>query len=102
MEVVSFNQDKPRIRCIGNKILIRPDAPKERTERGIIIPMANSNPLEEGTVILVSEEVAPYLKAGERIIYPKGTGVEQEYNGIKYKFLNGPTDTSFSDVWAII
>lgn len=102
MEVVSLNQDKPKIKTIGNKILVRPDPPREMTVRGIIIPLANNNPLEEGTVILVSEEVGPYLQPGERIIYPKGSGVEQEYDGIKYRFLNGPTATTFSDVWAII
>lgn len=102
MEVVSLIQDTPKIKTIGNKILVRPDPPVEKTERGIIIPLANKNPLEEGTVILVSEEVAPYLQPGDRILYPKDTGIEQHYDGVRYKFLNGPTATTFSDVWAII
>lgn len=83
-------------------MLIRPDVPKEKEVRGIIIPVANNNPLEEGVAVIVSEEVAPYIKEGERIIYPKNTGVEQEYDGVKYRFINGPTATSFGDVWAII
>jgi len=102
MEVVSLQQDKPKVKCIGSKILVRPDAPREKEVRGIIIPLANNNPLEEGTVIIVSEDVAPYLQPGERILYPKGTGVEQEFNGIIYKFMNGPTTGIMSDVWAII
>lgn len=102
MEVVSLNNNKPKIRCVGNKILVRPEPPKERIERGIIIPLANNNPLEEGTVILVSEEVAPYVQSGERVLYPKGTGVDQEYDGVSYKFLNGPTVSVMGDIWAII
>lgn len=102
MEAVSSEQDKPKIRLIGTKILVQPDVPKERTERGIIIPLANNDPLEQGTVILVSKEVAPFVAAGERILYPKGTGTEQVYDGVKYKFINGPTATSFGDIWAII
>jgi len=102
MAAISLNQDTPKIRTIGTKILVKPDPPKEREIRGIIIPMSNSSQLEEGTVILVSDEVAPYVQAGERILYPKNTGVDQEYEGIRYKFLNGPTATSFGDIWAII
>jgi len=102
MEVVSLHNDKPKVRCIGSKILVRPDPPAEKEVRGIIIPVANNNPLEEGTVVIVSEEVAPYLQAGERILYPKGTGVEQEFDGVRYKFMNGPTNGIMSDVWAII
>lgn len=101
MEIAS-HQDRPKIRTIGTKILIRPDVAKEQVVRGIIIPLANNNPLEEATVIIVSDEVEPYVHAGERIIYPKNTGVEQEYDGVKYKFINGPTATAFGDVWAII
>lgn len=102
MQVVPLAQDKPKIRTIGTKILVQPDPPRETTVRGIIIPISNANPLEEGTVILVSEEVAPYVQPGEKILYPKNTGVDQEYDGVKYKFINGPTATSFGDIWAII
>jgi co-chaperonin GroES (HSP10) len=102
MEAISFNQDKPKLRMIGTKMLVKPDELKEMTVRGIIIPVANNNPLEEGTVILVSEDVAPYVAAGERVLYPKDTGLQKEYNGVWYKFLNGPTSTSLGDIWAII
>jgi len=102
MEAVSLEQDKPKIRVIGNKMLVRPDQPKEKIERGIIIPLANNNPLEEGTVILVSKEVEPYVAAGDRVLYLKGTGTPQDYNGVGYRFLNGPTATTFGDIWAII
>lgn len=102
MEANSFQQDTPKIRCIGNKMLVRPDPPREYMERGIIIPLANNNPLEEGTVILVSEEVGLYIQPGEKVLYPKGCGVEKAYDGITYKFINGPTATTLSDIWAII
>lgn len=102
MQVVSFTQNTPKVRTIGTKMLVKPDPPQEREVRGIIIPMATANPLEEGTVILVSEEVAPYVQPGEKILYSKGAGVDQEFEGIKYKFINGPTATSFGDIWAVL
>lgn len=93
---------QPAIRPIGNKILVRPDPIKETTIRGIIIPQSVNSQLEEATVILVSDDVAILLKEGERVLYPRAAGVEQEYDGIKYKFLTGPTSREVGDIWAIL
>jgi|SRR5882757_8476620 len=87
---------------IGNKILVQPDPIKETTIRGIIIPQSVNSQLEEATVIKVSQDVAILLKPGDRILYPSGSGVEQEYDGVKYKFLTGPTSKEVGDVWAIL
>jgi|SRR5580692_980334 chaperonin GroES len=105
MEVVSFNKhttNKPKIKPVGNKMLVLPDPVKETSIRGIIIPMSANSQLEEATVILVSADVDIFIKEGERILYPRASGVEQEYDGIKYKFLNGPTIRDAGDIWAII
>lgn len=90
------------VRPVGNKIIVLPDPIKETTVRGIIIPQSVNSQLEEATVIRVSTDVAILLQEGERILYPRSAGVEQEYNGKKYKFLNGPTLKDIGDVWAII
>lgn len=90
------------IRPLGSKIIVQPDPVEEKTIRGIIIPMNAQSPLEQGTVILVSEDVKILLKPGERILYPRGAGVEKEFDGVKYKILNGPTPREQGDVWAIV
>ncbi len=95
-------EDRLHVKPVGNKIIVRPDPLKETTIRGIIIPQSVNSQLEEATVIRVSENVAVLLQEGERILYPRSAGVEQEYNGIKYKFLNGPTLRDVGDVWAIL
>lgn len=102
MSEVPYPENKINVQPIGNKIIVRPDPLKETTIRGIIIPQSVNSQLEEATVIKVSEDVASLLREGDRILYPRAAGVEQEYNGIKYKFLNGPTSRETGDVWAIL
>lgn len=92
----------PKIKPVGSKILVLPEPPKEYSRNGIIIPMSVNSQLEEGTVISKSEDVSIHVNVGERILYPRTAGVEREFDGIKYKFLNGPTSKDVGDVWAII
>lgn len=102
MSEVPLPEDKINVQPVGNKIIVRPDPPQEKNIRGIIIPVSANSQLEEATVIKVSQDVSILLSPGDRILYPRGIGVEQEYNGIKYKFLNGPTLKDVGDVWAIL
>jgi len=90
------------IQPLGCKIVVQPDPLKEKNIRGIIIPESVQSPLEEGTVILVAKDVEPLLKIGEKILYPRNAGVEKEFDGVKYKILNGPTPREQGDVWAIV
>jgi co-chaperonin GroES (HSP10) len=98
MPEVSLHKVTP----VGAKILVLPDPIKETTVRGIIIPVSVNSQLEEATVIKVSQDVRILLKEGDRVLYPRGIGTEQDYDGVKYKFINGPTDTSVGDIWAIL
>ena len=102
MSEVSLPEDKITITPVGNKIIVRPDPLQEKNIRGIIIPVSANSQLEEATVIKVSQDVSILLSPGDRILYARNAGVEQEYNGVKYKFLNGPTLKDVGDVWAII
>jgi co-chaperonin GroES (HSP10) len=92
----------PKIRLLANRILVLPDPIKEKNERGIIIPESVKSPLTEGTVILVSEAVSPLLHEWERVLFPTTAGVEREFDGIKYRFLSGPTLTDQGDIWAVV
>lgn len=105
MQVVSLNNStikKPKLKPVGNKMLVLPDARKEKSAGGIFFPVAAPSLMEEATVILVSEDVALLIKEGERVLYPQGAGVEREIDGVKYKFLNGPTATEQGDIWAVL
>lgn len=94
---------KPKIKPVGNKMLVRPDTPQDRRSAGgIFIPNTADSLLEEAIVVLVSEAVSGLISEGERVLYPQGSGVEKEYDGVKYKFLNGPTATEQGDIWAVI
>lgn len=86
---------------MGSKILVLPDPTVETMIRGIIIPPTANSQLEEATVIKISPDVVG-VYVNDRILYPRGIGVDQEYDGVKYKFINGPTATSTGDVWAIL
>jgi len=91
-----------KIKPLGNKILVLPDKDEDRMQGGIIISSVIKSQLMEGTVVKIADDVAPLLKEGERILFPRNAGVDREYDGINYKYLNGPTAREVGDVWAII
>jgi len=60
---------------IGNRIVVYPDAVKDVTEGGLIIPdMALEKPLE-GVVVFIGPE-AKQVRVGDRILYTRFTGAE--------------------------
>lgn len=88
---------------MGNKLIVLPDADRDTTSGGgIIISSVIRSQLQEGTVIKVSSEVAELVSPGDRILFPRNAGVEREYNGVTYKFINGPTLKEQGDIWAIL
>jgi co-chaperonin GroES (HSP10) len=90
-------------RLLGNRIIVRPNEAEEAmTAGGIIIPGSVRSQLEEGIVIDVAKEVEELLKPGEKVLYPRNGGVEKEYDGVKYKFLIGPTLKEAGDIWAVV
>lgn len=91
----------PAIELLHPKILVMPSKPMEKTQKGIIIPSTVNAALEYGQVLKVSEGVKG-LKAGDTVLYPKGAGVLHDFDGINYKFLNGPTEREAGEIWAIV
>jgi len=60
---------------IGNRIVVYPDAVKDVTEGGLIIPdMALEKPLE-GVVVFIGP-AASQVKIGDRVLYTRFTGAE--------------------------
>ena len=68
----------------GDRILVKPDAPEELTEGGLLIPeKAREKPLR-GVIVAVGEgtnDEEMIRKPGERIIFGKFVGVPLEVNG---------------------
>lgn len=92
---------KLAIKPLGSKVLILPDPIKQRTTAtGIIIPLSNNSPLDEGTVMLVADMVVN-LNPGDKVLYPRGGGIPITLDEIDYRFLNGPTEKDPGDIIAI-
>lgn len=88
-------------RIVGNRILVLPDKPVEKTHGGIIIPQTANAAVEQGTVVMVSEHIL-HIAPGDQIVYPAGAGIPHEYEGKTYKYLDGPVKDRTGDVIAII
>lgn len=92
---------KPK-KIIGNKVLVRlTENGETKTKTGLIIPATVNLGLEQAVVDMISEQVIN-IAEGEKVLYPAGAGLPCEYDGIQYKYLNGPTADSAGDIWAII
>lgn len=85
---------------VGKKILVLP-RPKEdhhTTESGLAIVDVN---LSEGVIVAVGNEVKDIYKEGMVIIYSKGSGVGQFYQGKAHLWISGEGHP-IGEVWAII
>ena len=71
-----------------NRIIVRIPLPDEKSKGGIIIPEANREPGQEGTVIAVGPGICDNegklipmnIKVGDILLFSKGAGIELEEN----------------------
>lgn len=92
---------KPKIKPLGNKILVLPEKKQEKTQNGLIIPVVVNKDVEEGTVLLISPETL-HVKEGDRILYPTGAGIPITIENVNYRFICAPVKDAPGDVIAII
>lgn len=79
----------------GDRLLIKPSAPEERTVGGIIIPEAIQGKSDRGTVVAIGvgnvqasgSRVAPEGNIGDEVLYNKYASVEVKLNGEMYSLL---------------
>ena len=87
------------IRPLADRVLIEPTAAEEVTMGGIIIPdSAKEKPLR-GKVLAVgngTKDEPMVLKEGDKVLYGKYAGTENELEGVKYIMMRQ------SDVLAVI
>ena len=94
----------PKIRPVGDRVVVKPTAREEVTKSGIVIPDTAKEKPQEGTVIAVGSgrlldngDRAPIdVREGDRILFAKYGGTEFKLDGDEYLVLKE------NDILAII
>jgi chaperonin GroES len=89
---------------LGDRVIIKPKAPEEKTKGGIILPDTAQEKPMEGEVVAVGsgkiddsgKKIAMDLKVGDKVLYGKYSGTEVKINDEEFLIMRE------SDVYAII
>ena len=92
------------LKPLGDRVIVKPKAPEEKTKGGIILPDTAQEKPMEGTIVAVGagriaddgKKIAMELKAGDNILYGKYSGTEVKINDEEFLIMRE------SDVYAII
>ena len=94
----------PRIRPLGEKVLIKRLAAEERTAGGIVLPDAAKEKPQRGTVLAVGEgrqlkdggRAAPQVKKDDKVLFASYAGTEIKVDREEYILMDE------SDILAIL
>ncbi len=89
---------------LGDRVIVKPNAPEEVTKGGIILPDTAQEKPMEGEIIAVGngktddsgKKVAMDLKVGDKVLYGKYSGTEVKLNDDEFLIMRE------SDVYAVI
>jgi chaperonin GroES len=89
---------------LGDRVILKPKAPEEKTKGGIILPDTAQEKPMEGEIIAVGngktddtgKKVAMELKVGDKVLYGKYSGTEVKIDDDEYLIMRE------SDVYAVI
>jgi len=92
------------LKPLGDRVIVKPKAPEEKTKGGIILPDTAQEKPMEGEVVAVGngksddngKKVAMDLKVGDKVLYGKYSGTEVKVNDEEYLIMRE------SDVYAVI
>jgi chaperonin GroES len=92
------------LKPLGDRVIIKPKAPEEKTKGGIILPDTAQEKPMEGEVVAIGngktddsgKRVAMDLKVGDKVLYGKYSGTEVKLNDEEYLIMRE------SDVYAVI
>lgn len=80
-----------KIKPLGDRVLVKPQALEEITKSGIVLPeTAEKEQKEQGQVVAIGtgEKIKKLkLKAGDVVLFGKYSGEEIEIDKVEYKFL---------------
>jgi chaperonin GroES len=82
----------PKIRPVGDRIVVKPAAKEEVTKSGIVIPDTAKEKPQEGTVIAVGsgrllengDRATLEVHEGDRVLFAKYGGTEFKLDGVEY------------------
>lgn len=81
----------PRLRPLGDRVIVEPLTEAEKTKSGIILPdTVDKEKKAEGKILAVGggEKIAKLnLKVGDRVIFGKYAGEEVKVEDVEYKIL---------------
>ncbi len=92
------------LKPLGDRVIVKPNAPEEKTKGGIILPDTAQEKPMEGEIIAVGngktddagKKIAMDLKVGDKVLYGKYSGTEVKLNDEEYLIMRE------SDVYAVI
>lgn len=92
------------LKPLGDRVIVKPKAPEEKTKGGIILPDTAQEKPMEGEIVAVGpgriaddgKKINMELKAGDKVLYGKYSGTEVKVNDDEYLIMRE------SDVYAII
>jgi chaperonin GroES len=92
------------LKPLGDRVIVKPKAPEEKTKGGIILPDTAQEKPMEGEIVAVGngktddagKKVAMELKVGDKVLYGKYSGTEVKVNDDEYLIMRE------GDVYAVI
>lgn len=92
------------LKPLGDRVIVKPKAPEEKTKGGIILPDTAQEKPMEGEVVAIGngktddtgKKIAMDLKVGDKVLYGKYSGTEVKINDDEYLIMRE------SDVYAVI
>ncbi len=92
------------LKPLGDRVIVKPKAPEEKTKGGIILPDTAQEKPMEGEIVAVGggktddngKKITMDLKVGDKVLYGKYSGTEVKINDEEYLIMRE------SDVYAVI
>lgn len=92
------------LKPLGDRVIVKPKAPEEKTKGGIILPDTAQEKPMEGEIVAVGsgkigddgKKINMELKVGDKVLYGKYSGTEVKINDGEFLIMRE------SDVYAII
>jgi chaperonin GroES len=92
------------LKPLGDRVIVKPRAPEEKTKGGIILPDTAQEKPMEGEIIAVGagriaddgKKINMELKVGDKVLYGKYSGTEVKVDDVEYLIMRE------SDVYAVI
>ncbi len=93
-----------KLKPLGDRVIVKPKAPEEKTKGGIILPDTAQEKPMEGEIVAVGtgriaddgKKINMELKTGDKVLYGKYSGTEVKIDDQEFLIMRE------SDVYAII